>query len=402
MLSYSTGGSGSGRGRGPGAPGHRAGPRRAARTWPWRAPSSTTPPWTPRSPRPRCPAPPVAGQATVFIFPDLNTGNNTYKAVQQSSGAVAVGPVLQGLRKPVNDLSRGCTVEDIVNTVAITAVQAQSLVAQARPNLDALGLNPPRQSGPSVLVLVINSGSSSLKYQVRNVPDGSRTEGLARRPAEADWPRAWWSGSARSRRSGRPRRRHGPGDAGTWKARLEGRELDAVGHRVVHGGERFSEPVLINNEITRAIERLNPLAPLHNPANVLGIRAITDKVAGHAAGGRLRHRLPPHAARTRLALRRPGCAVPPTTASAATASTAPRTSTSRTGPRTCWASRVEEFNAVIAHLGNGASVTAIRGRRQHRHLDGLHAAGGPGDGHPLRRPRPLHPAVPGAPGDGRG
>ena len=69
----------------------------------------------------------VAGQATVFIFPDLNTGNNTYKAVQQSSGAVAVGPVLQGLRKPVNDLSRGCTVEDIVNTVAITAVQAQSV-----------------------------------------------------------------------------------------------------------------------------------------------------------------------------------------------------------------------------------------------------------------------------------
>ncbi|MBT2515473.1 phosphate acetyltransferase [Arthrobacter sp. ISL-30] len=68
----------------------------------------------------------VAGQATVFIFPDLNTGNNTYKAVQQSSGAVAVGPVLQGLRKPVNDLSRGCTVEDIVNTVAITAIQAQS------------------------------------------------------------------------------------------------------------------------------------------------------------------------------------------------------------------------------------------------------------------------------------
>ncbi len=67
----------------------------------------------------------VAGQATVFIFPDLNTGNNTYKAVQQSAGAVAVGPVLQGLRKPVNDLSRGCTVEDIVNTVAITAIQAQ-------------------------------------------------------------------------------------------------------------------------------------------------------------------------------------------------------------------------------------------------------------------------------------
>ncbi len=67
----------------------------------------------------------VAGKATVFIFPDLNTGNNTYKAVQRASGAVAVGPVSQGLNKPVNDLSRGCTVKDIVNTVLITAIQAQ-------------------------------------------------------------------------------------------------------------------------------------------------------------------------------------------------------------------------------------------------------------------------------------
>jgi phosphate acetyltransferase len=68
----------------------------------------------------------VAGRASVFIFPDLNTGNNTYKAVQRSAGAVAVGPVLQGLRKPVNDLSRGALVQDIVNTVAITAIQAQA------------------------------------------------------------------------------------------------------------------------------------------------------------------------------------------------------------------------------------------------------------------------------------
>lgn len=73
----------------------------------------------------------VAGKATVFIFPDLNTGNNTYKAVQRSAGAVAVGPVLQGLRKPVNDLSRGALVKDIVNTVAITAVQAQGQAAPA-------------------------------------------------------------------------------------------------------------------------------------------------------------------------------------------------------------------------------------------------------------------------------
>lgn len=66
----------------------------------------------------------VAGRATVFIFPDLNTGNNTYKAVQRAADAIAIGPVLQGLNKPVNDLSRGCLVPDIVNTVAITAIQA--------------------------------------------------------------------------------------------------------------------------------------------------------------------------------------------------------------------------------------------------------------------------------------
>jgi phosphate acetyltransferase len=77
--------------------------------------------------RTKLPGSKVAGQATVFVFPDLNTGNNTYKAVQRSAHAIAIGPVLQGLRKPVNDLSRGALVEDIVNTVAITAVQAQTL-----------------------------------------------------------------------------------------------------------------------------------------------------------------------------------------------------------------------------------------------------------------------------------
>ena len=69
----------------------------------------------------------VAGHASVLIFPDLNTGNNTYKAVQRETGALAIGPMLQGLNKPVNDLSRGCTVDDIINTVVITAIQAQGL-----------------------------------------------------------------------------------------------------------------------------------------------------------------------------------------------------------------------------------------------------------------------------------
>lgn len=76
--------------------------------------------------RTKAPGSSVAGKATVFIFPDLNTGNNTYKAVQRAASAIAIGPVLQGLNKPVNDLSRGCTVPDIINTVTITAIQAQA------------------------------------------------------------------------------------------------------------------------------------------------------------------------------------------------------------------------------------------------------------------------------------
>jgi phosphate acetyltransferase len=75
----------------------------------------------------------------VFIFPDLNTGNNTYKAVQRSANAVAIGPVLQGLRKPVNDLSRGALISDIVNTVAITAIQAQAIKHAEHPQPAAAG-----------------------------------------------------------------------------------------------------------------------------------------------------------------------------------------------------------------------------------------------------------------------
>jgi phosphate acetyltransferase len=81
--------------------------------------------------RTKMPGSAVAGRATVFVFPDLNTGNNTYKAVQRSAGAVAIGPVLQGLNKPINDLSRGALVDDIVNTIAITAIQAQGEEAVA-------------------------------------------------------------------------------------------------------------------------------------------------------------------------------------------------------------------------------------------------------------------------------
>lgn len=75
----------------------------------------------------KLPGNPLAGHANVIVFPDLNTGNTAYKAVQRSANAVAIGPVLQGLPRAVNDLSRGATVADIVSTIAITAIQAQHL-----------------------------------------------------------------------------------------------------------------------------------------------------------------------------------------------------------------------------------------------------------------------------------
>ena len=92
--------------------------------------------------RTKLPESDVAGRATVFIFPDLNTGNNTYKAVQRSAGAVAIGPVLQGLNKPINDLSRGALVQDIVNTVAITAIQAAESGGRGAPGESARASRP--------------------------------------------------------------------------------------------------------------------------------------------------------------------------------------------------------------------------------------------------------------------
>ena len=81
--------------------------------------------------RQKAPKSTVAGRATVLIFPDLNTGNVTYKAVQRSANVVSIGPMLQGLAKPVNDLSRGCLVEDIVFTIALTAIQAEQAARRA-------------------------------------------------------------------------------------------------------------------------------------------------------------------------------------------------------------------------------------------------------------------------------
>lgn len=207
-----------------------------------------------------------------------------------------------------------------------------------------------------MLVLVINSGSSSLKYQVRDVAAGSvLAEGLIEKigmgtggdgDGEIEGPRDHAEALEQV-------------DAAIHQE-LGDLELAAVGHRVVHGGERFAEPVLIDSEITRAIERLNPLAPLHNPANVLGIRAISKKwpdMPQVAVFDTAFHRtLPEHAWRyavpdelyTNHGIRRygfHGTSHEYVTHRAAALLDVP----------------VQEFDGVIAHLGNGASVTAIQG-----------------------------------------
>ncbi|ALO65843.1 acetate kinase [Arthrobacter alpinus] len=197
-------------------------------------------------------------------------------------------------------------------------------------------------------VLVINSGSSSLKYQVRDTDTNEvAASGLIERIGEEGGAIAD-HGEAMSQ------------VAAALTDELAHKPLDAVGHRVVHGGERFSEPVLITNEITRAIERLNPLAPLHNPANVLGIRAITAKwpdMPQVAVFDTAFHRtLPEYAWRyavpdslyRKYGIRRYGFH-----------GTSHEFVTGRAAA--LLGIPVQEFNAVVAHLGNGVSLTAIQG-----------------------------------------
>lgn len=199
-----------------------------------------------------------------------------------------------------------------------------------------------------MIILVINSGSSSLKYQVRDTDSGERlADGQVERIGDT--------------------LHAGPADHQEALERvtkdlewaLGDKAINAVGHRVVHGGERFSEPVLIDKEITRAIERLNPLAPLHNPANVMGIRAIAGKwpeMPQVAVFDTAFHRtLPEQAWRyavpdelyTRFGIRRYGFH---------------GTSVGYVTEHAAHLLGIEpkNFTGVVAHLGNGASVTAVR------------------------------------------
>ncbi len=276
----------------------------------------------------------VAGRATVFMFPDLNTGNNTYKAVQRSSGAVAIGPVLQGLRRPVNDLSRGALVRDIVNTIAITAIQAQA-TPPGTARVEREGLR--RQ-----LRLVLG--------EVRGRRPRSRARTLADGIVGAD---------RRARLAGAPIT---PPPFAIALDTLGGeRDFVAVGHRVVHGGERFRTATIVTPEVEAAIEALIPLAPLHNPANLAGIRAAAAALPGvpQVAVFDTAFHCDPRAGR--LHLRRAGRAA----ASAGSGSTAPRTRTSRARRYGCSATRMRGWwscTSATAHVGLRDRRAAARWR----------------------------------------
>ena len=229
-----------------------------------RAPSSTTRRSSRRWPTTKMPDSQVAGRATVLIFPDLNTGNNTYKAVQRSAGAIAIGPVLQGLNKPVNDLSRGALVEDIVNTVAITAIQAQGTLMSINARAGA------------------QLGSSSLKYAVVEPDSGDMVaDGIVERigdgsAGEPDHAAALAGGVRRSWPTTDTTRRLG---------------LVAVGHRVVHGGPDLYRPTRRRRRVDRHARGALSACAAAQSARAARYRGGPQRAARPAAHRGVRHRV---------------------------------------------------------------------------------------------------------------
>ncbi len=296
----------------------------------------------------------VAGRATVFIFPDLNTGNNTYKAVQRSAGAVAVGPVLQGLRKPVNDLSRG----------GADPGHREHGGDHRHPGAGGRRMSA-RTEGT---VLVLNSGSSSIKFQLVHPGTGeSVAHGLIERIGEPEGRVVFHHTTGTEEHVG-PIEDHRAGlrIVLDWVERL-GRPLReagiiAVGHRLVHGGEVFHEPTLVDDDVVRTVEELSVLAPLHNPANVIGMEVAREELPDIPHVGvfdtAFFHALPAAAATYAIdrdvarahGIRRYGFH---------------GTSHQYVSERAArfLGRELSELNQIVLHLGNGASASAIAGGR---------------------------------------
>ncbi len=331
----------------------------------------------------------VAGRATVFVFPDLNTGNNTYKAVQRSAGAVAVGPVLQGLRKPVNDLSRGALVaghrqhrrdhrDPGPGARPGDGRRVRRRRHPDRPGGHRMSLVPgigDRPGAHSALgahgsVLVINSGSSSLKYQLVDPVGGEAIAsgtGRADRRGRRRPSRHTLRGQRRRERTGRiadhgealrtalelfARGRAGPRRGPAWSPSGTGWCTAAT---------RSPPRPWSTTTSCAAIADLSPLAPLHNPANLRGIEVARAAAAGRAARRGVRHRVLPHAARGGVDVRaRPGgrraARDPPVRVPRHVAPVRRPARSARVLGR-----RLEDLNQIVLHLGNGASASAVRG-----------------------------------------
>ena len=322
MLSYSTGESGRGRGRRPGARRPRSSCASARPELLVEGPIQYDAAVDAGVARTKLPGSDVAGRATVFIFPDLNTGNNTYKAVQRSAGAVAVGPVLQGLNKPVNDLSRGATVQDIVNTVAITAIQAQGCDGER--------------------VFVLNCGSSSRQVRAGRRGSGRRAGRRDRRAASRDHGRRSTRGLGRGRTGVRRRRRTAWSTAASASAPrcvVDDDVLAAIARAVPCSRRCTTRPTSRGSSVAR---RACPDVPhvavfdtaFHHDAAAARVHLRRAARVGDAPR-RPPLRLPRHLARLRLAR---GRAVA-------------RPSSSRT------------LDLIVLHLGNGASAAAVAGGR---------------------------------------
>ena len=327
----------------------------------------------------------VAGRATVFIFPDLNTGNNTYKAVQRSAGAVAIGPVLQGLNKPINDLSRGALVDDIVNTVAITAIQAQGEALHRRPGRrrrrGSGGRSDVGRARRQQRLVVVQVPAAGCRDRARARVGPRRAHRRARRRGHVEAhgvraPERDRGGGARRRRCSRPRTPascrspttpRGSRSCSTRSPRTARRSPSirpspsgtawctaARGSSSRPSSPRWSRSTSPSSSV---------LAPLHNPANLAGIvaaRAAFPDVPHVAVFDTAFHQTLPPAAYTyaidagaRGDPPHPPLRVPRHLAQVRQRSRPPPTS----------AGRSRELKQIVFHLGNGASVTAIDGGR---------------------------------------